>query len=108
MRHVVEQIPLQNDMSVADLLIDEAGDGLSVSLNLNLGIDKQMQLDVVGRQQRYWDGIALTRPDVRVKRRASGDEMLQALDDPQTDDDNLHLYCQYGSTSCRARVCHNA
>src|SRR3546814_3725509 len=45
MRHVVEQIPLQNDMSVADLLIDEAGDGLSVSLNLNLGIDEQMQLE---------------------------------------------------------------
>src|SRR3546814_6213539 len=52
-----------------------------------------MQLDVVGRQQRYWDGIALTRPDVRVKRRASGDELLKALDDPQTDDETLYLYC---------------
>src|SRR3546814_19611476 len=52
-----------------------------------------MQLDVVGRQQRYWDGIALTRPDVRVKRRASGDELLKALDDPQTDDEILYLYC---------------
>src|SRR3546814_19720839 len=52
-----------------------------------------MQLDVVGRQQRYWDGIALTRPDVRVKRRASGDELLKALDDPQTDDEILYLSC---------------
>jgi hypothetical protein len=93
MRHVIEQIPLQNDMSVADLLIDEAGDGLSVSLNLNLDIDKQMQLDVVGRQQQYWDRIALTRPDVRVTRRASGAELLKALCDPQTDDEILYLYC---------------
>lgn len=93
MRHVVEQIPLQNEMSVADALIDEAGDGLSVSLNLNLDLDRQMKLDVVGRQERYWSRVAGERPGVRVTRRASGDELLRALGDPATDDEILYLYC---------------
>lgn len=93
MRHVVEQIPLQNDMGLVDGRIEEADDGLSVSLNLNLDIDRQMSLDVVQRQAAYWDTLAASRPTLRVTRRTTGAALLGALGDPRTDDEILYLYC---------------
>ncbi|MEO8367128.1 MAG: CHAT domain-containing protein, partial [Pseudoxanthomonas sp.] len=93
LRHVIEQIPLQNDMSTADSLIEEQPAGLSVSLNLNTGIDAQMKMDVVQRQASYWTALKTTRPGLRVTTRTQASELLSALASSETDDQILYLFC---------------
>jgi hypothetical protein len=93
LRHVIEQIPLQNEMSTADSLIEEQPAGLAVSLNLNTGIDAQMNLDVVQRQASYWDALKAKRPGLRVTTRTQASELLSALASSDTDDQILYLFC---------------
>ncbi|SDD73045.1 CHAT domain-containing protein [Cupriavidus sp. YR651] len=91
MRHIVEQIPLQNPMAVMEPEIASAPQ-LSVSLNFNAGIDAQMGADFVQSQRAFWTDRA-GRIGVRVTDRATPDDFIGALGDPQTPDQILYLYC---------------
>lgn len=93
MHHIVEQIPLQNEMYTADCAIEETSSGLAVSLNLNLSIDQQMGMNVVDRQSQYWQQVSMVKPSVRVTTRSSSGQVLTALGPPTADDQILYFYC---------------
>ena len=102
MRHIVEQIPLQNTLSVPDGTIASDRPALSVSVNLNDGIDAQMHADFVARQARYWDAASAAQPGVRVTRRTRREELLRALNSADTADQILYLYCHAESAGLGA------
>ncbi|RAR48847.1 CHAT domain-containing protein [Paraburkholderia unamae] len=88
MRHIIEQIPLQNPMAVTEPEITSTP-SLNVSLNFHAGIDAQMGVDVVASQRAFWQGRAGTT----IEDRESGDDFIKALRQAQTPDQILYLYC---------------
>jgi len=97
LKHVIEHIPLQPGMRVIDNTIDSRP-GLTVSLNVNADIDRQMGLPVIASQRSYWDQVS-QRGGVEVIVRESGDEVTRALADPATLDQVLYFYCHAISKS---------
>ncbi|MBP7146991.1 MAG: CHAT domain-containing protein [Acidobacteria bacterium] len=75
--HVVEQIPLQQDMHVLDGEI-AAAPALSVGLNVNADLDAEMRLPLVGPQLGYWDDLARAGR-ARVSVRRTRDDVSGAL-----------------------------
>lgn len=98
MRHVIEQIPLQNTLSVVDCAIPSDKPQLAVSINFNNGIDAQMRADFVAQQQAFWDDATVTRERVHVTGRSTSAEVVRALADGATDDQILYFYCHAEST----------
>ena len=69
MRHVIEQIPLQNTLAISDCAIPSDKPDLSVSVNLNRGIDQQLGGDYVAQQESFW---------ATQRRRANASVLLHA------------------------------
>lgn len=88
MRHIIEQIPLQNPMAVMAPEIPSAPD-LKVSLNFNAGIDAAMGMDFVQSQRAYWK----SRSGTTVTDRATPADFIAALNSGDTPDQILYLYC---------------
>ncbi|CAD6543067.1 hypothetical protein LMG27952_03983 [Paraburkholderia hiiakae] len=88
MRHIIEQIPLQNPMAVTEPEITSTP-SLNVSLNFHAGIDAAMGVDVVASQRAFWQARAGTT----IEDRESGDDFIKALRQAQTPDQILYLYC---------------
>ena len=93
MRHVIEQIPLQNTFSISDPAIPSDKPDLSVSINLNTGIDAQMGATFVADQRKYWNTTKSARPRLRVTARTRRDEVVKALASNRTADKILYFYC---------------
>lgn len=93
MRHLIEQIPLQNTAAISEATIASDKPQLSVSVNVNNGIDQQMSADFVARQQSFWNGAAASRAHLRVTQRSTRDQVAQALASTTTDDQILYFYC---------------
>lgn len=98
MRHVIEVIPLQNDLNVLDSAIRSDNPSLAVSLNLNEGIDAQMRANYVAQQKTYWAETARVRKRLRVTPRTQSAQLKKALADTGTDDQILYFYCHAAST----------
>jgi hypothetical protein len=98
MRHVIEQIPLQNTLSVSDSAIPSNKPHLAVSVNVNSGIDVQMGANFVAQQQSFWEDATASRKRVRVTTRTTSAEVSRALADGATDDQILYFYCHAEST----------
>jgi CHAT domain-containing protein len=98
MRHLIEQIPLQNTITVSDNIIPSDKPRLTVSVNVNSGIDAQMGADFVAQQQSFWEGATASRKRVRVVARTMGAEVVRALADGSTEDQILYFYCHAEST----------
>jgi hypothetical protein len=98
MRHVIEQIPLQNSLTVSDCAITSDKPRLNVSLNMNTGIDTQMGMDFVAQQQSFWADVSVSRKRVRVTERTHSVEVVQALSDGTTEDQIVYFYCHAAST----------
>ena len=98
MRHVIEQIPLQNTLSVTDCSIPSDKPQLSVSVNVNSGIDAQMGTDFVKTQQSFWANATAVRKRMRVTSRTTRAEVVRALADGTTDDQIFYFYCHAEST----------
>ncbi|TDV07180.1 CHAT domain-containing protein [Paraburkholderia caballeronis] len=94
MRHVIEQIPLQNPMTVMEPQIASAP-SLNVSLNFHEGIDAAMGVDVVAAQRAFWKGRSGTTITDRTKRA----DFINALRQAETPDQILYLYCHAVSTN---------
>lgn len=92
MRHVVEQIPLQTQMSVVDSTI-ASDPNLSISVNVNSTIDTQMRADFVARQTAFWSTAKADRRRLRVTDRTKVSELTAALANAATTDQILYLYC---------------
>jgi len=88
MRHIIEQIPLQNPMAVIAPEIPSAPN-LNVSLNLNAGIDAAMGVDFVQSQRSFWKD----RAGIVVTDRATPADFISALNNRDTPDQILYLYC---------------
>ncbi len=96
LKHIIEQIPLQQTMQVTDARIDTRL-GLKVSLNVNTDIDKQMSYPLVGDQLKYWQGIA-QKGSISLVQRTNSDDLLQALRATQnTTDQIIYFYCHADS-----------
>ncbi len=96
MRHVIEVIPLQNQLAVADSAI-RSDPRLSVSINVNDTIDAQMHATYVADQKTFWGHAAESRKRVHVTDRTKGAELKRALADATTDDQILYFYCHAAS-----------
>jgi hypothetical protein len=97
LKHIIEHIPLQQNMQVLDDTIDSR-QRLNVSLNVNAGIDTQMRRPFVGEQVSYWDAIE-TSGKASVVIRSSEQDVLRALKDTATPDQILYFYCHAVSKS---------
>jgi len=97
MRHVIEQIPLQNSLSVSGNAIP-SDPHLAVSINVNSGIDAQMGGDYVARQGKYWNAIKVRSPNgLQLTSRTTRSQVMQALANAATDDQILYFYCHADS-----------
>ncbi len=93
MRHVIEVIPLQTDMLVDDTVIVSDDPSLSVSVNVNAGIDAQMKTNVVARQVKYWDdGATKAGARLGLSQRSTRKQVLDALRG-RTGDQLMYFYC---------------
>ncbi|MGJ5001580.1 hypothetical protein ACQR10_09670 [Bradyrhizobium sp. HKCCYLRH2060] len=98
MRHVIEQIPMQNTPRISDCLIPSDKPELSISLNVNDNIDRQMGADLVAQQQRFWLAEKAARRNVHIVSRTTSKELVKALADETTNDQILYLYCHARAT----------
>ena len=98
MQHVIEAIPLQNQLAVLDSAIRSDQPSLSVSLNLNEAIDQQMKAPYVAGQKEFWAKAQQTRKRVRVTDRTKSAQLTDALKSATTDDQILYFYCHAEST----------
>ncbi|MEO7455658.1 MAG: CHAT domain-containing protein [Gemmatimonadaceae bacterium] len=93
MRHVIEVIPLQTDMLVDDTVIVSDNPALSLSVNVNAGIDAQMKSNVVARQVKYWDdGAKSAGARLGLSQRSTKKDVLDALR-AKTPDQVMYFYC---------------
>ncbi len=102
LRHVIEQIPLQNTLAVADASIASDRPGLAVSVNVNSGIDAQFGVSVVADQQRFWSTTAAACAQLRLTSRSTRDQLMRALANAGTDDQILYFYGHAQSTGVGA------
>jgi len=91
LKHIIEHIPLQQNMQVTERTINSQG-GLNVSLNVNADIDRDMGRPLIQDQVDYWQKIE-QRGGVQLKVRETGDEVMGALGDDTTPDQILYFYC---------------
>ncbi|HEX4233645.1 MAG TPA: CHAT domain-containing protein [Caldimonas sp.] len=92
MRHIVEEIPLQTTLAVADSAIASEPQ-LAVSVNVNAGIDAQLGITVVADQETYWTTTKTKRPRLGLISRDKRDDIVRALADASTDDQIVYFYC---------------
>jgi hypothetical protein len=92
MRHVIEQLPMVNDLPYGDGSIPSDKPELHVSINFNSKIDVQMHADFVGRQQKFWTDAVAARTRMKVTGRTMRDELMAALGDAETDDQIFYFY----------------
>jgi hypothetical protein len=98
LRHVLEQIPLVDTDDWPPGTIPTDQPDLSVSLNVNRGIDKQMKRPFVKDQIDYWNSLAEGRGQrVRYVVRDSAAMLRTALEDTGFDDHVLYLFCHAAS-----------
>ncbi|HTX97411.1 MAG TPA: CHAT domain-containing protein [Mycobacterium sp.] len=92
MRHIIEQLPLQN---LAGTKTNEIASqpALSVSTNVNQTIDAKSGLHLVADHERYWAAAAAARPGLQLVPRSTRAEVLRALQDPQNHDQLIYFYC---------------
>jgi hypothetical protein len=92
LKHIIEHIPLQPRMLVTDNRVNSQG-GFNISLNLNLDIDKEMKVTLVGDQVHYWEALVQGGTKLSIIKRTTTKEVTQALSDPSTPDHVLYFYC---------------
>ncbi|MBA3948071.1 MAG: CHAT domain-containing protein [Herpetosiphonaceae bacterium] len=97
LKHVIEHIPLQPNMLVIDSVIDSSKK-LTVSLNVNAGIDQQMKMSFIADQLKYWDTIK-SAGKVQVVVRETEADVQKALADTTTPDQILYFNCHAISKS---------
>ena len=92
MRYVIEIIPMVNNLNDVSVLQSDQP-SLAVSVNVNAGIDKQMETDVVARQLKFWqDRASMLGPRLQLAQRQSGGDLLDALAG-NAHDQLMYFYC---------------
>jgi len=93
MRHIVEQLPLQQSMSTRDSRIPSRPK-LAVSVNVNRSIDKPAKgLTLVAGHQKHWTDTAAARAGLTLVSRTTKTEVVRALANASTGDQVVYFYC---------------
>jgi hypothetical protein len=92
LKHIIEHIPLQQSMKVTNNRMDGSR-GLTVSLNVNTDIDKDMGTPLIGSQLDYWDALKSAGAKLTLVTRKTVSEVTGALSNPETADQVLYFYC---------------
>ncbi|HVE28133.1 MAG TPA: CHAT domain-containing protein [Sporichthya sp.] len=92
MRHVVDQIPLQQDLEVRDVRITSRP-RLTIGLNVSETIDRQYNVTYVGEHVNRWTTIAGQRRRLVLVPRSTRESVVAALDDAHTSDQIEYFLC---------------
>lgn len=90
LKHIIEHQPMEEKMDFASNIA--SAPALTVSLNLNRDIDKQMKFPLIENQEKYW-AARTQKGGVKVLTRASGADLLRALESDATPDQITYFYC---------------
>jgi CHAT domain len=90
-KHIIEHIPLQPSMQVVDSVMNSKPT-LSVSLNVNADIDRQMGVPLIAEQLTYWNGLAQAGGFKVIVRQNAG-EIMKALAAPSDPEQIMYFYC---------------
>ena len=95
-RHIIEHILIQSPPVPLSLEIPTSPK-VSVSCNVDRGIDRDFSISAVTDQLAYWQDLqrstSTTGTAVQVQIRSTAEEVLRALDDPATEDQIWYFYC---------------
>jgi hypothetical protein len=92
MRHVIEQLPIVDQLGRGGIAIASDKPVLEVSVNLNRSIDGEMRATWVKDQESYWTDTQGKRGRLHVTARTQRQEFLTALSDDATADQILYFY----------------
>lgn len=90
LKHVVEVAPMEPAMDFATGIASRPQ--LTVSLNLNQEIDKQMNFPLIKNQVQYWNARE-QKGGVNVITRTRSSDVVSALADEKTPDQIAYFYC---------------
>jgi hypothetical protein len=91
-RHIVEQLPIVDQLGQGGAAIVSDKPALEVSINLNRKIDDDMRADWVEQQEKFWTDAKAARSRLHVTSRTQRQEFLDALADDATADQILYFY----------------
>ena len=86
MRHIVEQLPLQQSLNTR-------GNRIPSEPKLAVGINMNTSITMVAGHQKYWSDTAAARPGLALVSRSTKSDMVHALADRNTADQVLYFYC---------------
>jgi hypothetical protein len=92
MRHIVEQLPLQQSLNTRGSQIPSEP-SLTVSVNVNTFIDPSMGITLVAGHQQHWKDTAVARRGLALVPRSTRTEVVRALADERTTDQVVYFYC---------------
>lgn len=92
LRHVIEQLPIVDQLGQGGVAIASDKPVLEVSVNLNRSIDGEMRATWVKDQETFWTDTQTKRARLHVTSRTQRDEFLTALADDATADQILYFY----------------
>jgi hypothetical protein len=101
-RHVIEQLPMVDQLGQGGPTISSNNPGLHVSINLNRNIDRQMRAPFVADQEAYWATTSTAHPSLHVVVRVNKTDVVSALASAETDDQIAYFYCHAETTAIDA------
>lgn len=102
-RHIIEQLPIVDQLGPGSASIASDQPGLEVSINLNRKIDDEMRADWVATQEKFWTDARAEYSRLRVTPRTQRAELLAALADEATADQILYFYGHAETTALGAK-----
>lgn len=93
-KHIIEHLPMEADMNFRQTISSKPA--LAVGLNLNPDIDKQLKIDVVEQQEKYFSDLT-QNPAIQIIARKSGDDIFNAWTKTTTPDQIAYFYCHANS-----------
>lgn len=89
-KHIIEHIPMQPNMDFPRNIASQPK--LSVSLNLNREIDRDMGFPLIANQEKFWQGVQ-QKTGINIVTRTTRDSLVNALADTNTPDQIAYFYC---------------
>lgn len=89
LKHIIEHAPMEPSMDFPTSIASQPQ--LTVSLNLNREIDKEMNFPLIANQQKYWD-TRMKKGGISIITRTTSSALLTALADTNTPDQIAYFY----------------
>jgi hypothetical protein len=102
-RHVIEQLPIVDQLGQGGPAIASDKPCLEVSINLNRRIDDDFRADWVAKQEQFWTDATGVHSRLHVTPRTQRQEFLTALADGTTADQIVYFYGHAESAALGAK-----